>query len=352
MTTENPVLEVRALRKYFSQGGLLDTLFGETREIQAVDGVSFTLRDNQSIGIIGESGCGKTTLIKSLIGLHEPTDGEILFRGTPLSSFKSKQWKEYRKNVQMIFQDPFNSLDPKFTVEEMLREQLKIHNMGDVDERIDRVLSQVELRPPERFKRRFPRQLSGGEKQRVAIARALIVEPSVILADEPVSMLDVSTQASILEMISNIQREMGVSVIYISHDISTVTHISDTIAVMYLGRIIELAPTDNVISDPKHPYTQSLIQSVPVPDPFYNRQRTQIGGTPQDPVDIDEGCRFRDRCPERMSICDKTPWFIGVEDNHEVSCHLYYDHDEVNRDQRQDTSDGSSCVKPSSGGSR
>ncbi|WP_458208569.1 oligopeptide/dipeptide ABC transporter ATP-binding protein [Haladaptatus sp. NG-SE-30] len=286
------------------------------------------LRKNQVQGVIGESGCGKTTLLRTIIGIYQPSSGEILFRGEPVSEFTKEEWKDFRRQIQIIFQDPFNSLDPKFSVRRTLAEPLEIHNIEYDEERIEEMLNAVGLTPPEKYTTRFPNQLSGGEKQRVAIARALITEPEVVLADEPASMLDVSTQAEILNLLNRLTDEFGVSMIYISHDLSTVSYICDKINVMYLGRVIEEAPTKELIVDPKHPYTQALIQSIPIPDPHYQRERTKLGGEPGDPINKPSGCRFKDRCPMRMDICDETPYDIQLEDKvkHTVACHLYYDH--------------------------
>jgi peptide/nickel transport system ATP-binding protein len=326
-----PLFQIRDLKKYFDQNtGLLDTILRrETDKVQACDGVSLTLRENQSIGIIGESGCGKTTLLKTLIGLHDITDGEIRYRGRNTSEFTKRDWKEFRKNVQIIFQDPFNSLDPKLTVRETLTEPLKIHDMDNHDERVRRVLNQVELGPVDNYIDRKPDQLSGGERQRVSIARALILEPEIILADEPVSMLDVSTQAAVLNLLSDLIDDLGVSMLYISHDLSTVSYVCEEVNVMYLGRIVEEGPTKKLIDDPLHPYTQELVNAIPIPDPHENRERTTLSGAPRDPIGIGEGCRFRDRCPERMDICEITPAYVETEDGRSTSCHLYYEHQKM-----------------------
>lgn len=333
MTTD-PVLEVDNLEKHFKRNsGLKSLLPGRDQEpVKAVDEVSFTLHKNESIGVIGESGCGKTTLLRTLMGLYDPTGGEIKLNGNPISEFSRSDWKEYRRQVQIIFQDPFNSLDPRMTVRGALLEPLKIHNMDNKEERIRDVLERVELNPPEKYMQRRPNQLSGGEKQRVSIARALILEPDVILADEPASMLDVSTQAAILRLLSRLIDETGAAMVYISHDLSTVSYVCDEINVMYLGRIIEQGQTERVIDDPKHPYSQALIDAIPIPDPHSDRERTEMEGAPRDPVGLGEGCRFRDRCPERMDICEKTPEFVPAENDEDgsrrVACHLYYEHNE------------------------
>jgi len=328
MSSDRPILEVENLKRYFDQStSIVDTLLRRDREqIQAVDDVSFTLHENESVGVIGESGCGKTTLLETLIGLQSPTDGSIRYRGRDLSEFDRSEWKSYRSDVQIIFQDPFNTLNPKMTVREAMEEQLGIHDMGNQEERIRDILREVELNPPEKYLDRVPDQLSGGELQRVAIARALIVEPKILLADEPVSMLDVSTQASVLTMLSELREKRDLSLIYISHDLSTVSNVCDLINVMYLGRIVERSETRSLLEDPKHPYSQALIQAIPSHSLDHDRERTKIEGSPRDPINIGEGCRFRDRCPEEMDVCEKTPRLVE-SDGHEVACHLYYDHE-------------------------
>ncbi|NHN42921.1 ATP-binding cassette domain-containing protein [Halorubellus sp. JP-L1] len=324
----DPLLEVRGLEKYFEEDtGLVDRLLGrENQTVQAVDGVTFSLSENESKAVIGESGCGKTTLLRTLVGLYEPTAGELRFRGRDVSEFDKQDWKDFRNDVQIIFQDPFNSLDPKLTVEETLREPLLVHDMDRQDERIWDVCERVELNPPDQYLDRLPKQLSGGEKQRVSIARALIVEPDVLLADEPVSMLDVSTQASVLNLLGDLREELGVAMLYISHDLSTVSYVCDEIKVMYLGRVVEQGPTKQLLDDPKHPYARSLIRAIPIPDPNHHRERTTIDGTPPNPVDLGDGCRFRDRCPKRMEVCEKTPRMVDAGDGLETACHLYYEH--------------------------
>jgi peptide/nickel transport system ATP-binding protein len=324
-----PILEARNLTKYFEQsGGLIDSLLGrDDPPVQAVDGVSLSLHENDSKAVIGESGCGKTTLLLTLMGLKEPTGGEFYYRGRPISEFDRSDWKEFRQNVQIIFQDPFNSLDPKLTVREALTEPLKIHDMDDHDDRVHDVLERVELNPPQKYLDQLPKQLSGGEKQRVAIARALVLNPDVLLADEPVSMLDVSTQASILQLLSHLIGDLDLSMLYISHDIATVMHVCEQVNVMYLGRIVERASTPDLLRNPKHPYSQALIDAIPVPDPHADRGRTEMEGAPRDPVSLGDGCRFRDRCPDRMDVCERTPPNVDAE-GHEVACHLYTDEED------------------------
>ncbi|MWV38470.1 ABC transporter ATP-binding protein [Natrialba sp. INN-245] len=332
MTSDMPLLQVKNLEKYYDQqAGIVDWILRKDSDpVQAVDGVSFSLDENESMGVIGESGCGKTTLIETLIGLHEPTSGEILFKGTDVSTFDKGDWKQFRREVQMIFQDPFNALDPKLTVRETLEEQLKIHDIDGRDRRIRDVLEQVELSPVDNYLDRLPKQLSGGQKQRVSIARALIVEPELILADEPVSMLDVSTQAAILQLLSDLIDDFGVSMVYISHDLSTVSYVCHQLQVMYLGRVVESGATEVVLNEPKHPYTRALLSAIPIPDSEAERERTELPGTPGDPINIGNGCRFRDRCPDRMEICDKTPESYSLSTDHHVACHLHSEHEDLN----------------------
>ena len=322
--TEEPLFEVTHLEKYFDQStSIVDTLLGRnTEQIQAVDDVSFRLTRGDVQGVIGESGCGKTTLLRTLVGLYEPTAGEIRYRGRDVSGFDAREWKEFRRNVQIVFQDPFNSLDPKMTVEETLREPLLVHGIERKDERIRRACEQVGLPSPDEYLPRLPKQLSGGEKQRVSIARALVLEPDVILADEPVSMLDVSTQAAVLNLLEDLITETDVAMVYISHDLSTVSAICDWINVMYLGRFVETRPTRALLETPKHPYSEALIDAIPIPDPHHDRERTTMEGAPREPVGLGEGCRFRERCPDAMDICEQTPRDVPVEDGM-VACHLY-----------------------------
>jgi len=332
--TAEPVLRLEGVDKDFSQansilGSIKNRVLGrDVEQLHAVDDVSLTLRRGEVQGIIGESGCGKTTLLKTIAGLHEPSKGDIIYRGENITEYTTKEWKEYRKNVQIIFQDPFNSLDPKYPVKEALAEPLKIHDVDDIEDRVVNVLKDVKLDPPERYLDRYPDELSGGEKQRVAIARALVLDPDLILADEPVSMLDVSTQAAILEDLNDITTQQDVSMLYISHDLSTVSYICDRVNVMYLGRIVESSETRDLLDEPLHPYTQELMAAIPVPDPFAERERTQIQGNPANPIGLPGGCRFKDRCVERMDICDTTPNDIETNDQteHQVACHLHYDH--------------------------
>ncbi|WP_144906069.1 ABC transporter ATP-binding protein [Halobellus captivus] len=330
------ILETTELEKYFNVNRSLKNwlLRQDEPSVQAVDKVNIEVKTGESIGVIGESGCGKTTLLRTLMGLYDPTGGDIVYDGRNMSEFTKADWKAYRKNVQIIFQDPFNAINPKMKIIDYLMEPLKLHGISDRESRIKETLEQVELRPPDRYLYRYPDELSGGELQRVGIARALVIDPDIILADEPVSMLDVSTQAAVLKLLSRIQKEYDVSIIYISHDLSTVSYVCDRINVMYLGRIVEQAPTRQLLDDPKHPYSQALIDAIPRPNPHSSRERTEMDGSPRDPIGLDDGCRFRDRCSERMPICETQPEFVNAldsqdESEHYAACHLYYDHEQL-----------------------
>jgi peptide/nickel transport system ATP-binding protein len=338
MSETETIIEAEGLQTYFEQKRSIKEILmrEDTQSVQAVDGVSVELSRNEVIGVIGESGCGKTTLLMTLLGLQDSTGGTLTFNGKSYAEFDRSDWKEFRRNVQIIFQDPFDSLDPQMTVRETLEIPLDVHDIGNKEERILDTLERVELRPPERYIDRYPQQLSGGEKQRVSIARALILDPEVILADEPVSMLDVSTQAVILQLLSDLAEQEEIAMMYISHDLSTVSYVCDRINVMYLGRFIETAPTAELLNNPKHPYSQELIKAIPVANPHRERDRTVLEGSTPEPIDMGEGCRFADRCPEVMDVCEHTPRAVAVSEDdldgeHEAACHLYYDHQEGDR---------------------
>jgi peptide/nickel transport system ATP-binding protein len=322
------LLNTKDLSVHFEQStnaieGIKRSLLGTERKIRAVDEVNLKLQTGEVQGVIGESGCGKSTLLETLLGLQKPTSGEVRFKGQPKSGLENENWSEFLREVQMIFQDPFNSLDPKYTISDTLDEQLKIYGREITKKKKEEVMQQVELKPPELYLDKYPDELSGGEKQRASIARALIVNPDILLADEPVSMLDVSTQASILKLLSDIVETQDVGMVYISHDISTVSYVCDSINVMYLGRIVESAAAEDLLEDPKHPYTQALIQAVPVPDPDSERPRVELKGEIPDPSNIPNGCRFKNRCPERMDVCDSEIDMLEPENEHYVACHLY-----------------------------
>ena len=325
------ILQVRGLKKYFPlRGRRLSEILppGTTPPVvRAVEDVSFELAEGEVLGIVGESGCGKTTTGLTTLKLYPPSAGEIRFLGKDIAPYRGNQLRNFRRQAQLIFQDPYQSLNPRFTVFDTIREPLVIHGLAKGKELVDRVLETldiVRLRPPEIFLDRYPHELSGGQRQRVAIARAMVVRPRFVVADEPVSMLDVSVRAGILELLRRFSREAGLSLLYISHDISTVRYLCDRTAIMYLGRIIETGPTETLIKNPCHPYTKALLSAVPLSDPDANRPRTRLKGDVPSPVQRPEGCVFHPRCPEVFAPCgEQIPGFHARTDGQEVACHLY-----------------------------
>ena len=303
---DGPIMEVEGLEKHFPQDtGIVSQLIGgETSYVKAVDGVDMAIGSGETMGLVGESGCGKSTLGEVLIGLQEQTGGSIKFLGTELSSMSAEQRKEFRRNVQMIFQDPYESLNPRFSVEQWIREPLEVHDIDNQDERIYEALERAELTPPENYIGEHPHELSGGERQRVSIARALVLEPKFIVADEPVSMLDVSIRAGVLNLFRQLAEERDVTILYISHDLATVRHICTEIAVMYLGKVMEYGPTERICSEPSHPYTERLLSATPVADPTHDRSKVVYDQEVPDPVDLPEGCFFKHRCEFATEACD------------------------------------------------
>ena len=321
MSTGN-LLEVRNLKVWFPiRRFLREALF-----VRAVDDVSFDLRRGETLAIVGESGSGKTTLGKTCLKLIEPTSGSIIYDGRDITSISNKDLGWYRREAQIIYQDPFSSLNPFFTVYKTLEEPLIVNKVeGDRSELIYKALEDVKLIPVEEFIGKYPHMLSGGQRQRVAIARALILKPRFVVADEPVSMLDVSVRIEILYLLKELQDRYGISFLYITHDIATVKYFSDRIGIMYAGRFVESGYIRTVVSDPLHPYTKALIDAIPDPDPK-NRftERKVIPGEPPSPVNMPPGCRFHPRCPYAMPICrEKEPILYEVEKNRYVACWLY-----------------------------
>jgi oligopeptide/dipeptide ABC transporter ATP-binding protein len=292
-----------------------------------VDEVDFSLNVGEVLALVGESGCGKSTLALTLMGLERPTEGQIFFQGQSIQDMDSAGLKALRRRIQMIFQDPYESLNPTQTVEEIVTEPLFVHGLavkpGERNQRMQRALEDVGLKPVENYLKRYPHELSGGQRQRIVIAGALVLEPNVLLADEPVSMLDVSIRAEILNLLLELRRTRGISVIFITHDLSTVAYFADRVAVMYLGRIVELGPTRQVLQNPQHPYTKALLSVVPVPNPRLRRERLILQGETPNPIDPPPGCRFHPRCPvaeERCKTLD--PAFVQVTEGHQAACLL------------------------------
>ncbi|MFW5911418.1 MAG: ABC transporter ATP-binding protein [Halolamina sp.] len=334
MSDESPLLEVDGLEKHFPvNSGLVNDLRvrltgAEKKHVHAVDGISFDLHRGETLGIAGESGCGKSTTGMTLAKLHEPTGGKIHFRGQDITELDGEDLMGFRRSTQMIFQDPFESLNPRRTVFDAIVEPLRIHDVPNKRARAKRALEFAELKPAENYFDSYPHELSGGQRQRVAIARALVLDPDFIIADEPVSMLDVSLRAGVLSLFEEMTDEFGLSVVYISHDISLLRNLCDRLAIMYMGKIVEIGDTDDIIDDPKHPYTQSLINAVPVPDPTTGRERVELEGEVGDAVEIPTGCRFKNRCEDYIGdVCDQVQPPVeqktDVDDDREVACHLY-----------------------------
>ena len=316
---EQPLLEVRDLKRYFD--------VGRGAVLKAVDGVSFTLRRGEVLGLVGESGCGKSTVGRTIVRLYEPTAGQVLFDGQDVHKLTGKDLMRFRRRAQMIFQDPYASLNPRMLVSEIIGEALDLHGMvksrKERTERIHELLNLVGLN--REHAGRFPHEFSGGQRQRIGIARALAVNPEFIVADEPISALDVSIQAQIVNLMTDLQEQFGLTYIFIAHDLSMVKHISDRVAVMYLGQIMELAPSDELYLRPQHPYTQALLSAVPIPDPAVERTRERIvlkGDVPS-PLDPPRGCPFSTRCPLAEQVCREVrPPLEEIAPGHWAACHL------------------------------
>ncbi len=322
------VVKVRKLKKYFDLHVGMFKFSGEPLYVKAVDGISFDLHEGEIIGLVGESGCGKSTTGRLLTRLEDPTSGTVLFEGRDIAKLSGKELKSYRRHVQMIFQDPYESLNPRFTVQKTIMEPLIIHGIGETyDERVEMVIKALEdagLRPAEEYLSRYPHQMSGGQRQRVAIARAMVLRPKFIVADEPVSMLDVSIRAGVMNLMLDLREKYKIPYIFITHDIAVARYMSDRIAVMYLGKIVEIGETDEVIFNHVHPYTRALISAVPVPDPDHKHGRVEIKGEIPSPINLPKGCRFWPRCPyAQKGICDKKePPLKEISPGHFVACHF------------------------------
>ncbi|MCG8472091.1 MAG: dipeptide ABC transporter ATP-binding protein [Desulfobacterales bacterium] len=317
------MLTVEGLIKYFPvTGGVFKR---KVADVHAVDGVSFVLEKGKTLGLVGESGCGKSTLGRTVAALYPPTKGRVFFDGEDLASFSEKDLKPYRRRIQMIFQDPFESLNSRHSIGEIIEEPLVIHKLGNGPSRRARVGELLDLVGlPRSSVNRFPHEFSGGQRQRIGIARAMAADPELLICDEPVSALDVSIQSQIMNLLLDLQEEMGLTTLFIAHDLAVVRHISDEVAVMYLGKIVEHTDADSIYKTPLHPYTQALISAIPVPDPTAARSRIILQGDVPSPIFPPSGCRFHTRCPHVMAICKEVePSLCDQGDTHLVACHLY-----------------------------
>ena len=320
MSEKTPILEVKNLKTHFD---VTKGLFAKKQIVKAVDDVSFEVMKGETFGLVGESGCGKSSLGRTIVKLNPITDGDILFEGTSISELKGAKLKEFREHCQMIFQDPYASLDPRMTVGEIIKEPMDIFNIGTEEERNARVvelLQMVGLKPD--HIRRYPHEFSGGQRQRISIARTLALNPQFIVCDEPISALDVSIQAQILNLLKKIQNELGISYLFIAHDLSMVKHISDRIGVMYLGHMVEVGDANEVYKHPMHPYSKALLSAVPIPDPIKgkNTQRQILHGEIPSPINPAPGCPFRTRCPYASDKCNAEMPALKDYNGHQCAC--------------------------------
>ena len=321
-----PLLRVEGLKKYFPiRKGLLSRVSGH---VKAVDDVSFYVNKGETLGIVGESGCGKSTTGRMLMRLLEPSEGKVFFDGKELTSISNDDMRKARREIQMVFQDPYASLNPRHTIEKILEEPLIVHGIGNPKERKKKVRDFLEIVGLSSYHaKRYPHQFSGGQRQRIGIARALMTNPKLIIADEPVSALDVSIQAQVLNLMQDLQKELNLTYIFIAHDLGVVRHISDRVGVMYLGKMVEVAVSEKLYDKPLHPYTQALLSAVPVPDPNFVRDQILIKGDIPSPSNPPSGCTFHTRCPFKMDVCTKiVPKLEELESGHSVACHLYGEH--------------------------
>jgi peptide/nickel transport system ATP-binding protein len=324
-----PILQVEDLAVHFPVRGLR-SLGGPGRVVRAVDGVSFDVMQGEVLALVGESGCGKTTIARSVTRLERPTRGRILYRGADLARVRGQELRRMRQKLQLVFQDPYESLDPRQTILEIVAEPLIIHGIAHGEEERRRIvydaLAAAGLHPPDQIARRYPHHLSGGQRQRVAIAASLVLQPDFIVADEPVSMLDVSVRAEILKLMLELRRSRGITYLFVTHDLSLAWVIADRIAVVYLGRVVEIGPADEVIQRPRHPYTKALVSVIPVPEPGRRAEAIVLSGETPSPIQVPPGCRFHTRCPLRRELGDpprcetSDPSLAG--DGHAVACHF------------------------------
>jgi len=326
----DPIVEVKDLKKWYPlrRGIISRILSAEKQEyVKAVDGVSFKVNRGDIYGLAGESGCGKTTIGKTILRLIDPTSGDIFFNGVNISKMAEEKIKKMRNQMQIIYQNPYESMNPRMKIETIISEPLRVHNLAkgkELDEKVVQALEDVELIPSKDFLHRYPYELSGGQRQRVAVARALILNPLFIVTDEPVSMLDVSIRAGILKLLLKLRKEREISYLYITHDLATAKHLCDRIAIIYLGKIVEEGRPE-LLEKPLHPYTQALVAAVPVPDPEFTSPPVKIVGEVPTPINPPSGCRFHPRCPYADDICSKEePRLIGVGEKHNVACHFSF----------------------------
>lgn len=316
------LLEVRNLKKYYeTKSGLLKR---GSRKVKAVDGVSLEVKKGEILGIVGESGCGKSTLGRSILRLIEPTEGEIYFDGKDIRALKKEEMRQERSDMQIIFQDPGASLNPRMTVGEIIGEPLDVYGLAEGQKKEERIYQLMDIVGINRaYIHRFPHEFSGGQRQRIGIARALAVNPKIIICDEPVSALDVSVRAQVLNLMKELKETLNLTYIFISHDLSVVHHICDRVAVMYLGRIVEIADKAKLYRNPVHPYTKALLSAIPIPDPEIKRERIIIQGDVPNPANPPSGCHFHKRCPYAKPVCsEQIPPYVEVEADHFVLCHL------------------------------